>query len=144
MECYSTGKMAFALQSWIYTAHDRSVVGKFQLLDMSRRTIHRLSTLFSPGKIPQSPSNQLPLEHLVEVSIFKYVWYSKGSTLKQPTGELNIGVRWGQVLHSHGLQCFCPWTKTKCAWCWVSYWLGFALSHWFLPSHSCQRLWEFA
>jgi len=37
--------------------HDRNVVGKFQLLGVSRRTIHRLSTLFSPGKKPPSSSN---------------------------------------------------------------------------------------
>lgn len=83
-------------------------------------------------------------EYLVEVSIFKCVWYSREGILKQPTEELNIGVRWGQVLHSHWIKCFCPCAKTECARRWVSYRLGFALSYWFLPSRSYRGLHESA
>lgn len=99
---------------------------------------------FFPPKKNTSELQQLVTfgEYLVRVSIFKSAWYSRGSMLKQPTGELNIGARWGQVLHSHWIKCCYPCIKTKCAWRGVSYWLEFVLSYWFLPSCSCQNLQE--
>lgn len=71
------------------------------LLGVSRRAIHRLFTYCFPLEKHLTAPATLPLEHLVKVSIFICIWYYRGSILKQLTGELNIGVRWGQVLHSH-------------------------------------------